>query len=282
MLTLPIYIDVENKINNFIKDSIVETECDKSRVHKLLKSCLETTEFNKYTIIDEDTTTIDYFDKKYVLSFVTKNYENNRFTENKIIIDKAKNKPLFRLSYTYDNNNNHAKDISYYEVSYTTYIKDTSKIEDKLILRELSFDIRDSVVLDLFGGTGNLGFEALSNGASFCYFNDKNRRCTLYIEKIIDELNIKENTKVFNLDYNKALNYFTENKIKFDLVFLDPPYKMENLNEVVKTIYENELLNKNGLIICEVDTLYLDINYLSKIKEKKYGNKYIIIYKNNL
>lgn len=146
MLTLPIYIDVENKINNFIKDSLVETECDKSRVHKLLNSCLETTEFNKYTIIDEDTTTIDYFDKKYVLSFVTKNYENNRFTENKIIIDKAKNKPLFRLSYTYDKNNNHAKDISYYEVSYTTYIKDTSKIEDKLILRELSFDIRDSVV----------------------------------------------------------------------------------------------------------------------------------------
>ncbi len=140
----------------------------------------------------------------------------------------------------------------------------------------------EATVLDLFSGTGNLGFEAISNGAKFCYFNDKNKRCTLYIEKIIDELNIKDVSKVLNMDYNKALNYFIENNIKFDIIFLDPPYKMENLNEVIKTIYDNNLINKNGLIVCEIDTLYLDINYLEKIKEKKYGNKYILIYKNNL
>ena len=142
--------------------------------------------------------------------------------------------------------------------------------------------IPDSVVLDLFAGSGNLGFEALSNGANFAYFNDINVKCTNLITKTIKDLNIEDKTKVFNMNYKKCLEYLIQNKIMFDLIFLDPPYKMEELNYIVKKIYDNNLLNENGLIICEVDSLYLDINYLDKIKEKKYGNKYIIIYKNKI
>ena len=141
---------------------------------------------------------------------------------------------------------------------------------------------RDSVVLDLFAGTGNLGFESISNGAKYCYFNDKNIKCTTLINKIIEELNIKDKTKVLNMDYIKALNYLLENKIKLDLIFLDPPYKKNILNEIIEFIYNNKLLNENGLIICEIDELYLNDLYYTKIKEKKYGNKYIIIYKNTL
>ena len=57
---------------------------------------------------------------------------------------------------------------------------------------------------------------------------------------------------------------------------------MEVLNEIIKFIKENDLIENNGLIVCEVDNLYLDINYFEKIKEKKYGSKYIVIYKNSL
>ena len=142
--------------------------------------------------------------------------------------------------------------------------------------------VPDSAILDLFAGTGNLGFEALSNRAKYCYFNDINPKCTSLINKTIDELNLKDRAKVLNMNYKKALEFFVTNNIKFDLIFLDPPYKMDNLNEVIDTIYNNNLINEKGLIICEVDTLYLNINYYEKIKEKKYGNKYIIIYKNNL
>ena len=141
---------------------------------------------------------------------------------------------------------------------------------------------RDSIVLDLFSGTGNLGFEAISNGAKYCYFNDNNIKCTTLIKKIIDELNVKDSTKVLNMDYKKALNYLLENNIKLDIVFLDPPYKKNILNEVIEFINNNQLLNENGLIVCEVDELYLNDLYYTKIKEKKYGNKYIIIYKNTL
>ncbi len=140
----------------------------------------------------------------------------------------------------------------------------------------------NAIVLDLFSGTGNLGFEALSNGAKYCYFNDKNRKCVDSIIKTAKEFDIESSIKVSNFDYKKALNNYISENIKFDIIFLDPPYKMEALNEIIKDIHDNKLLNDNGIIVCEVDTLYLNIEYLEKIKERKYGNKYIIIYKNIL
>lgn len=143
-------------------------------------------------------------------------------------------------------------------------------------------DVRDSIVLDLFAGSGNLGFEAISNGAPFCYFNDFNKKCTSLIEKNIDTFSIRDKSKVLNMDYKKALKYFVDNKIELDLIFLDPPYKNDCLNNVIKYIYDNNILKTDGLIICEVSNLYLDISFYEKIKEKKYGDKYIVIYKNNL
>lgn len=142
--------------------------------------------------------------------------------------------------------------------------------------------VPDAVVLDLFAGTGNLGLEALSNRAKYCYFNDINPKCTNLINKTIQELKLEEKAKVLNMNYKKALKTFIENNVKFDLIFLDPPYKMDSLNEIIEIIYNNNLLNENGLVICEIDNLYLDDKYFNKIKEKKYGNKYIVIYKNNL
>lgn len=142
--------------------------------------------------------------------------------------------------------------------------------------------VPDSIVLDLFAGTGNLGFEALSNRAKYCYFNDINIKCIKYINSVINDLDLKNKSMVLNYNYKKALNYFKENNIKFDLIFLDPPYKMEILDDIIRYIKDNDLINNNGLIVCEIDNLYLNIDFYSKIKEKKYGTKYIVIYKNNL
>ena len=142
--------------------------------------------------------------------------------------------------------------------------------------------IRESTVLDLFAGTGNLGFETLSNGAKYCIFNDINIKCINNINKTIKDLGLNDKTKILNLNYKKALNLFKENNQTFDIIFLDPPYKMNILNEIINYIHENNLLNKEGLIVCEIDSLYLNNDFYTKIKEKKYGNKYIVIYKNNL
>ncbi len=142
--------------------------------------------------------------------------------------------------------------------------------------------VPDSICLDLFSGSGNLGMEAISNGAKLCIFNDYNIKCYNLIKKYIKEFNIEDNSKIYNLDYKKMLSFIKDNNIKLDIVFLDPPYKFDKINEIIKYIYDNKILNKSGIIVSEVDNLYINIDFYEKIKEKKYGDKYIIIYKNNL
>lgn len=140
----------------------------------------------------------------------------------------------------------------------------------------------DSIVLDLFAGSGNLGFEAISNGAKYCYFNDFNKKCVSLIKNSINDFKVEDFASCLNLDYKRALEYFKENNISFDLIFLDPPYKNDCLNDVLSYICDNNLLNNNGIVVCEVDSLYLNFSRYEVIKEKKYGDKYIIIYKNIL
>ena len=137
-------------------------------------------------------------------------------------------------------------------------------------------DIKDSIVLDLFAGSGALGIEALSMGASSCFFVDNNQ---IAINTIKNNLNkIKENTKnVLKMDYQKALNYFKENNIKFDLILLDPPYKNNYLNKIIELISEYNLLNDNGIIVCEYEDYELN-NYKFKLyKEKKFSSKIVSI-----
>lgn len=143
-------------------------------------------------------------------------------------------------------------------------------------------DIKGKIVLDLFAGTGNLGFEALSNGCKFCYFNDLNKKCTKLISDNAKKFEISDNIQVLNMDYKAALEYFINNKISFDLIFLDPPYMFKELNNIIEFINDNNLLKREGIVVCEVDSLYLDIDCYQKIKFRKYGDKYIVIYKNNL
>lgn len=141
--------------------------------------------------------------------------------------------------------------------------------------------IKDSICLDLFAGSGNLGFEAISNGSKLCYFNDKNIKCLNIIKKNIVNFKIEEKTKLLNMDYNKCINYLKENNVKLDIIFLDPPYKNNCLNEVIEKIVTFDLLKDDSIIICEVDQNYLNNSFtnLEMIKERKYGDKFIIIYK---
>ena len=141
--------------------------------------------------------------------------------------------------------------------------------------------LNNSIVLDLFSGSGNLGIEAISNGSKIAYFNDFNKKCTNIIQENIINFNIDNQSIITNFDYHKALNYYINNKIVFDIIFLDPPYKDHVNEEIMDIIINNNLLNKNGLIICE--TSY-KMNYQNKslklYKEKKYSDKYLYIYKN--
>ena len=136
----------------------------------------------------------------------------------------------------------------------------------------------ESLVLDLFSGSGNLAIEALSEGARKAVLVDSNYKAIKVIENNIKTIGI-ENTKVLNMDYKKAIEHLKDEK--FDIIFLDPPYKTDYIEEAIKLIENNNILSDDGIIVCESDDLnkivYSD-NY-KNIKEKKYGDKYIVILK---
>lgn len=136
--------------------------------------------------------------------------------------------------------------------------------------------INDSICLDLFAGSGSLGIEALSNGAKTCYFVDKNK---IVIDVLNKNLKDIDGNVIINNDFIKALKQFSEQNIKFDIIFLDPPYSDYLINPSIGKILEYNLLNKDGIIVCEYETENINCD-LNLIKEKKYGSKKIKIFKN--
>ena len=144
-------------------------------------------------------------------------------------------------------------------------------------------NIKDSVVLDLFAGSGQIGIESISNGAKLCYFIDNNKEAIKILNKNISNLNIKSNSKVLLSDWKKSLNEFSNQNIKFDLIFVDPPYDYNVYEKILEKVSTMNLLNEDGLIILEHSNLKLKDTYnnLTLYKEKKYGNKSVNIYKNN-
>lgn len=142
-------------------------------------------------------------------------------------------------------------------------------------------DIDNSLVLDLFCGSGSLGIEAISNGANKCYFVDNNKDIISYLNKNIDNLNIKDKSIVLNKDYKDSLLYFKNNNIKFNIILVDAPYKLKVMEEVVELIIKYDLLLDNGLLVLEYsfDNLKENYDYLKLIKNKKYSDKFVNIYR---
>lgn len=139
--------------------------------------------------------------------------------------------------------------------------------------------LQDSICLDLFAGSGSLGIEALSNGAFKVYFVDNNKKCIDILRKNLT--NIKEENVIVNDDYLLALDNFINTKVKFDIIFLDPPYNLNCIADILNIIDKNELLNEDGIVVCEYEYDNFSSNYLNLeiIKERKYGYKNIRIYR---
>ncbi len=140
--------------------------------------------------------------------------------------------------------------------------------------------IKDSTVLDLFAGSGNLGVEAISNGAKKAYFIDNNPEVIKVLNKNIANLDIQSKSRVILSDWKKALNTFATQNIKFDLIFIDPPYAYDVYEKILNKVSTLNLLSDNGIIIMEHSNLHLPTTYenLTLYKERNYGNKSINIY----
>ena len=135
-------------------------------------------------------------------------------------------------------------------------------------------NLKDSICLDLFAGSGSLGIEALSNGASIFYFVDKNKQILNILKNNLKGI---ENSILIEKDYLMALEELKTKK--FDIIFLDPPYKYNLITPSIQKIMEFDMLNKDGIIVCEYENEDIKCD-LKLLKTKKYGSKNIKIYKN--
>ena len=118
------------------------------------------------------------------------------------------------------------------------------------LFSKLQFDLLDSVVLDLFAGSGALGIEALSRGASKTVFCDESSKAIKIIKENVEKTYFKEKAIIINKDYKKCLETLNE---QFDIIFLDPPYKSSFAIEATKMIVDLNLLSKDGIIVIETD-----------------------------
>lgn len=150
------------------------------------------------------------------------------------------------------------------------------KVKESLF-SSIQFDIEGRRVLDLFAGSGQLGIEALSRGASGCVFVDKNIEAVQVIKRNLQHTGLMEKAQVLSTD---AVSYLTRPGDRFDLVFLDPPYASDLLGIVLDKV--EPLVNDGGIIICETDEttkvpMRLGRFYLAKAH--RFGRTYIRMYR---
>lgn len=141
--------------------------------------------------------------------------------------------------------------------------------------------LMDSMVLDLFSGTGSLGIEALSRGAKKAYFVDHNKQSISIIRENISNLGLLDQSVILFSDAIKALKELALKNEKFDIIFLDPPYAKGLIIPCIQEIENNLLLRSEGMIVVEhdpEDRLPEMIGKLHKRKDRRYGNTNISIY----
>lgn len=143
----------------------------------------------------------------------------------------------------------------------------------------INFDLPGAAVLDLFGGTGQLGIEALSRGAKSAVFVDAREDACKIIRENLQRTKLSLQAKVVRSDY---LDYLRRCRESFDIILLDPPYAEVFLENALKCITEIDILQSGGIIIAERPLgkeLLLDFEGYTRSKDYKYGNTLLTFYR---
>lgn len=134
-------------------------------------------------------------------------------------------------------------------------------------------EVPDSRVLDLFAGSGAMGLEALSRGAASCVFCDNGQEAIACVKKNIDLLGLKEQSTALLMNWQDAVSKLAQEKNSFNLLFLDPPYKMD-VGIILSTINKAQLLDPDGIVVLETgkNLAFEPMEPYEVIKERRYGD----------
>ncbi len=159
-------------------------------------------------------------------------------------------------------------------------VRPTSDRVKESLFNILSLKLYGARVLDLFSGSGALGLESLSRGAKEVVFNDCAKESLAILKKNLSALNIAvggEAAKVFGYDYLVCLQQVYG---QFDIIFIDPPYRMEFGAPALKEISKRNLLTKAGIAVYERDKPFEgEVEGLEKFDERKYGKTYLTFFR---
>lgn len=142
------------------------------------------------------------------------------------------------------------------------------------IFNILSSRVVDSVVLDLFAGTGALGIEALSRGASFALFIDNDKEALSIIKKNIEICGLRDRIKISGLNIERSFIDFRHEFPDVNLVFMDPPYNRNLIRPALMNLSGSRILEKDALLVIEHDlleTIPEDIPDYKIEDQRKYG-----------
>lgn len=163
-------------------------------------------------------------------------------------------------------------------VSYSNLTRPTAQ-NIKIAVFNMLFHVK-GIGLDLFAGSGAYGIEGISRGLDKVYFNDMNKEAFKSIQKNIQSLDLLPKAFLSNSDYQSALKYYQKEKIKFDIVFLDPPYELTDdiFLDIFQWIGETQASGLKVVVERDKGKVQLEIPGFNLIKNKQYGIKQITIY----
>ncbi len=143
----------------------------------------------------------------------------------------------------------------------------------------IRFDLPGAQVLDLFGGTGQLGIEALSQGAARAVFVDEREEACALIRENLRRTRLQQNAWVVRSDY---LEYLRRCREQYSIIFLDPPYAEVFLENALNRITEIDILQSNGIIVTERPLgkeLPWELEGYTRSRDYKYGKTLLTLYR---
>lgn len=161
---------------------------------------------------------------------------------------------------------------------------DTRPTQDKVkesLFNMLQGQLEDGAALDLFAGSGALGLEAVSRGAGRAVLVDQSREAAQCIRRNIEKLRFQDRAELLACDWKQAVSKLSREGRRFDLVFLDPPYRMDDLGPLCDELDGAGLLNPEAVVVWERRTGTENVlsPAFSLFKQRAYGDTEMLLYR---
>lgn len=152
-------------------------------------------------------------------------------------------------------------------------IRPTSQLVKESLFNIIGEKIVGAKFLDGFCGTGAVGIEAMSRGATFVVFIDNNETAIKLVKENINICEIKDGYEIIHNDFNRGVIQLAKKNIVFDIVFIDPPYELLNFADPLKVVWKRKILKKEGIAVVQHSArINYSPKYFELFKRRIYGD----------